>query len=116
MAQRSRVDINIFEGNEEPFAFTITQASDSSAYDFSGADSVSFICRQHRESVDVLFTQNATDGQDGNDWANGIAKFKITPANTRLLSGNGWYQVRITPNGGQPITAGWGEINFQREI
>lgn len=115
MAQRTQIDINVYQGNDMRKTWTIT-TDGSTPYAFNGATNVKVTFRKSEGSHDVLFSQTLTDGAIGNNWTGGIAVVDLTAANTALLEKDGIYDLQITRSDGKIVTPCWGKVFVRNKI
>ena len=115
MAQRDRFDIDIYQGDDEAFFFTITNLDDGTEYNFGSATNVKFSVKQDLSDSTALFSQNLTDGYSSSSWTNGTAAVLVTSENTALLQYDGWYDLQVT-KGGVVTTVGWGKVNVRKQV
>lgn len=116
MAQRQRIDINMYQGDQRTYQFNVyTNAANTTPYDFATASEVKFSVRTSLDAAQELFTVSATNGQDGNNWTAGIAVFVVPANKTILLGKNGKYDVQITI-GSVPVSPVYGDVLLQRQV
>lgn len=116
MAQRVKADINVYQGDTRGYKFTFyTDAAHTTAWNFSAASQVRLAVKQTLDSATELFHVDATNGQNGNDWANGIAVFTIPATDSADLVANGKYDVQITISSA-PVTPVYGDVLLQRQV
>lgn len=119
MSQRQRTDINMYQGDTRSYKFTMyTDTAQTLEWDFSTATAVKMAVRSSLDQSAELFSATATNGQNGNDWANGIAIFEILGSQSILLGKNGVYDVQVTMPGSpaKPITPVYGEVILRRQV
>lgn len=113
MAQRQETPIYIYGGEGRIRRFTFKKA-DGTAYPITAAN---LRVKQSLADTSALFTVAATDGQQGSNFAGGIAGFLVSAANASLLKGDGVYEVDVSISGqGDPVTPVWGIAVFQPSI
>lgn len=116
MAQRQKTDIYLYQGDTKSYKFTVyTDAAQTTEWDFSGASAVAMSIKSTLDASAVLISASATDGANGNDWANGVAVFTIPAADSALLTRNGVYDVQITI-GSAKTTVVYGDVLLQRQV
>lgn len=116
MTQRAKVDINLYQGDSRSYKFTFfTDAAQTIPWNFSAATAVSLAAKNSLDQTNPIFSVSAFNNQNGNDWANGIAVFKISSANSILLSKNGKYDVQVTL-AGDKITPVYGDVLCQKQV
>jgi len=114
MAQRAYAEINVYQDNDRNYKFTFKNA-DNTAFNFSGATAVKLQVKQNLFSPSVLFTIAATDAQNGNNWAGGIAVFTISKAQSLLFNGDGVFEVDIDRSVGR-ITPVYGNVLVKQQV
>ena len=114
MAQRQRANINVYQGDDRNYKFTLT--SGGSAYSVAGASSIKLRCRETTDSKKLLFECSATDSSNGNNWAGGIVVFAITAAQSLVLLGDAVYDVSITKSDGKIVSPVYGSVLVQRRV
>lgn len=115
MAQRQRKNIHIYKGNDRNYKFTLTLTS-GTAYDLSGATSVTLTVKDSLEDASAIFSETATDSTNGNDWTNGIVVIKITDTNSALMSSDGVYDLEIVLSSGDIVTPCYGTAFLQKNV
>lgn len=113
MAQRQKTDITIYQGDTRSYKFTIT--SGGNPWGFASASAVVLGVKKTLDATALLFSVTATDGANGNNWAQGIAVFTISSAESVLLDRDGKYDVSITI-GSVKTTPVYGDVLVQRQI
>lgn len=116
MAQRSKQDINVYQGDDRAYSFQFyTDTSQTLKWNISAATAVKLSAKQTLDAEAVLFEVTATNGAGGNDWANGLVVFEIPKASSALFITNGKYDVQITISG-RVITPVYGDVIVQRQV
>lgn len=114
---RSRGDIFVYQGDTEPIEFEILDCETELPSDkLVSAASVAIAIKQDINDAVPLFVQNIIDGTNGNDWANGIVRVLLDPANTALLRSDGRYDLEATYSSGAKTTLGWGVVRLNRQV
>lgn len=113
MAQRQKTNINVYQGDDRDYKFTLT--ANGSPFNMSGATNVTLSVKQNITDASPLFECTATDNQNGNSFSTGILIFSITKAQSLLLVRNGVYEVRLTLNS-KDKTVVFGDINLQLQV
>ena len=114
--QRQKEDIEIYQGNDEYHQFNITEYLTGAEKSLAGATSVTLTVKQSIESSTSIFSETAIDGVIGSDFANGIIVFKITKANSVLLTSSGVYDIDIVLSNGDLISPCYGDVLLQRRV
>jgi len=115
MAKRQRVDIDMYQGDDQTYKFTLRNAVTKEPYAFNGASEVAFTVKESVTS-DELFQATATDSSNGNDWSKGIAVISVTDAQSALLTRDGVYDLSITDSSGNKITPVYGRVSLEKQV
>jgi hypothetical protein len=114
--QRTRQNIDMYQGDAALYSFTFyVDPGLTIPWDFSTATEVKMSVKQSLDSASELFDVTATDGVDGNDWANGIAVFSVSAAQSVLLERDGKFDAQVTL-GGAPTTPVYGDVLVTRQV
>lgn len=113
MAQRQKTNINVYQGDDRDYRFTMT--ANGVPFNVSGATGVTLSVKQNITDSTALFESTATDGNNGNNFATGVLVFTITKAQSALLVRNGVYEVRLTL-ASKDKTVVFGDINLQLQV
>ena len=116
MAQREKVDINMYQGDRAKYKFSLfTDDAKTLPYNISSATSVVMSVANTLDSSAVLFSKTIVDGTDGSSFSTGVLYFFFTNAQTALLNRNGKYDIQIN-FGSNPETACYGDVIVQRQV
>ena len=116
MAQRQKIDINLYQGDTRSYRFTFfTDTAQTTEWDLSTASAVVLSVKSSLDQSTVLFDVTATNGSGGNDWANGVVVFEIPANKSVLLTKHGKYDVQITI-ASKPVTPVYGDVLLQKQV
>ena len=115
MATRVRVDIEMYQGDDQSYQFTLTDSL-GAAKDYTGASPVTLDVKQTLDDDTVLFSAPATTGQNGSDFPGGIMVPKVTAAQSLLLQQDGVYDLTITESSGDVTTPVYGKVVLRKRV
>ena len=115
MAQRAKVDINVYQGDDRNYTFNVVDSA-GAAVDYSSAGAVVLTVKTTIDDTSALFTSSATDSANGNNWASGIIVIAITDAQSALLTQDSVYDLEVTDSGGLVTTVCYGVVFVRRDI
>lgn len=112
MAQREKEDISIYQGETKNFTFNVSGTAGA----YASAQSVTLSVKKSIDDSAVLFSETATDSQNGNSWTNGVIVIKITAANSALLVPNCVYDLKVVKSGGEVQVPCFGDILVKQKV
>ena len=114
MALRAaKLTVNLYRGDDYPYQF-IVKTSTNAVYNATGSTLTMTI----RDIIDgtILWSANATDGQNGNNFATGTFVFIIPNATSSLINDDAVFDVQELTSTSKKNTLVFGDVIVQKDV
>lgn len=118
MALRTQIDIDMYQGDDQSYSFTLyTDVAQTTKYNISAATEVRMTVKDSlAPGAPTLFASPiTTPSSGGNDWTNGLVVIPVSAANAALVKRDAVYDIQVSI-ASTKVSPVYGKVVLRRQV